>query len=242
MSGLAKFLEDEGLATALVALVRGQAERVAPPRALWVTFPLGRPFGVPDDAAFQTRVLRATLALLDRAEGPVLEDFPEDAPDRTVDDDGQGWVCPVRFPKAPAAGEGEPLDAALREIDELAPWYRAGLDRRARTTVGASGLPPADAARLLARWTDGTAREDTPGGMKPADALRLASEDLKAYYIEAATARPGPDAGEGVVAWFWTETAAADLIRALREACLAADDPAIRDVGDVMLAPGKRLA
>ena len=48
MSGLAKYFEEEGLATTLIALVRGQAEAVAPPRALWVSFPLGRPFGVAD--------------------------------------------------------------------------------------------------------------------------------------------------------------------------------------------------
>ena len=51
MSGLAKFLEDEGLATTLIALVREQAADVAPPRALWVPFELGRPFGAPDDGA-----------------------------------------------------------------------------------------------------------------------------------------------------------------------------------------------
>ena len=238
MSGLAKFLEDEGLATTLVALVREQAERVAPPRALWVSFPLGRPFGVPGDAAFQTRVLRAALALLDRAEGPVLEDFPEDEPDRAADGDGEGWVCPVRFPKATATGDGGPLDAALAEIRELAPWYEASLNRRGRTTVGASGLAPAEAARLLARWADGA----TPEGTNPFDALRLAAEDLKAYYMEAATARPGTGAHEGVADWFWTETAAAGVLQALRETCLASDDRALRDLGDIMLAPEERRA
>ena len=47
-----------------------------PPRALWVTFQLGRPLGAPDDPALQTRVLRATLRLLEAKSGPVLEDYP----------------------------------------------------------------------------------------------------------------------------------------------------------------------
>ena len=34
-----------------------------PPRTLWVPFPLGRPFGVPDNPAFQRKVLVAALAL-----------------------------------------------------------------------------------------------------------------------------------------------------------------------------------
>ncbi|MBC6439145.1 MAG: hypothetical protein GDA49_01745 [Rhodospirillales bacterium] len=121
MSGLAKFLEDEGLATTLIALVRGQAEDVKPPRALWVPFPLGRPFGVAGDAAFQTRVLSTALALLDRSSGPILEDFPDEAPADVIEDDGEGWVCPVAFPKPAAVSEGEQLHAVLAEISGLAP-------------------------------------------------------------------------------------------------------------------------
>ena len=235
MSGLAKYLEEEGLATTLVALVRKQAEQVRPPRALWVPFPLGRPFGAPGDAAFQTRVLKAMLALLERDSGPVLEDFPEDAPE-ALDHDGEGWVCPVRFAGS-EGGSGGRLDAVLREIAELAPWYDISVARRGRTTVGASALKPEAMVRLLHDWAQGMRRENPLPDMHPADALRLASEDLKAFYFEAATARPGPDSSAAVAEWFWRETEAAAIIRALREACLADKDPAIHDVGDFMLVP-----
>jgi len=77
---LAYYLEDEGLATTTIALVREHALKAEPPRALWVPFELGRPLGPPNDAAFQRRVLLATLALLARRGGPVvLEDFPDQA-------------------------------------------------------------------------------------------------------------------------------------------------------------------
>ena len=236
MSGLAKYFEEEGLATALVALVRKQAEQVCPPRALWVPYPFGRPFGAPNDAAFQSRVLRAVLALLDRPAGPVLEDFPEEAPAVDDDGDGDGWVCPVSFPRD-VAGEGDRLDAVLREIAGLAPWYAMGRARRGRTTVGLSGLAPQAMARLLDRWASGDIAHETLEGMPAAEALRLASEDLKAFYFEAAMARPGPDSKRAVTEWFWHETAAGDLIRALRPVCLADPRPALRDVGDVMLVP-----
>ena len=62
MGGLAHFLEDEGLATTQISLIRPQTENTKPPRALWVPFELGRPMGAPNDAAFQLRVLRAALA------------------------------------------------------------------------------------------------------------------------------------------------------------------------------------
>lgn len=239
MSGLAKYLEDEGLATTLVALVRKQAEQVVPPRALWVPYPLGRPFGVPGDAAFQTRVLRAALALLDAPEGPLLVDHDEEAPTVSIaaDADDEGWVCPVSFPKAPAASEGALLDAVLAEIAELAPWYQVGLSRRGRTTMGGSGMKPEAMARFLSAWAQGATRESPVEGVPPAELIRQASEDLKAYYFEGATARPGPDAGDALTAWFWRETAAADLLRELRPVCFDDPDPAMHDVGDFMLVP-----
>ena len=77
---LAHFLEEEGLPTTQVSLIRLHTEKTKPPRALWVPFEFGRPFGVPNGPAFQKRVLLAALALLVAPGGPVLEDFPEDAP------------------------------------------------------------------------------------------------------------------------------------------------------------------
>ena len=63
-----------------ISLVRENAASLQPPRTLWVSFPLGRPLGVPGDPAFQRRVIQAGLQLLTRSEGPVLQDYAEDAP------------------------------------------------------------------------------------------------------------------------------------------------------------------
>ena len=96
MSALAHWLEEEGLATTLVSLVRPQSDAVAPPRALWVPFELGRPLGAPDDPAFQRRVLMATLELLLRGGGPVLRAaFAEEAPGGAP---LLGWNSPVVVP------------------------------------------------------------------------------------------------------------------------------------------------
>src|SRR5205823_7005082 len=63
-----------------------------PPRALWVPFELGRPFGPPSDPPFQRRVILAALRLLERAGGPVIiEDFTEDDPRAQPD---PGWQAP----------------------------------------------------------------------------------------------------------------------------------------------------
>jgi D-proline reductase (dithiol) PrdB len=45
VSALAHFIEDEGIATTGISLVREHTAGYRPPRFLWVPFPLGRPFG-----------------------------------------------------------------------------------------------------------------------------------------------------------------------------------------------------
>jgi hypothetical protein len=69
-------LEKKGIATTSVTMLREITEKVRPPRALVVPFPLGYPLGRPNDAALQTKILRAALALLIHpGPAPVLEEF-----------------------------------------------------------------------------------------------------------------------------------------------------------------------
>ena len=231
-------MEDEGLATVIIALVREHNEKLMPPRALWVPFPLGRPFGVPNNPAFQTKVLKAALDLFDAPEGPVLVDFPEDAPKEVADEGMESWVCPVSFPKPPAPEDRTGLrEAVLAEIGQLQPWYDVGRDRRGRTSVGLSGLEMTDAARFLDGWLAGDTRESPIETVGSADALRLSAEDLKAFYLEAATARPGMVDQKELTDWLWHETSLAELLQSLRKDLLQETDPALYDVGDFMMVP-----
>lgn len=77
MGGLGHYLEDEGIPTTQISLIREHTAAMRPPRALWVPFDLGRPLGVPGDAALQRRVILAALGLLEAERGPVLRDFQE---------------------------------------------------------------------------------------------------------------------------------------------------------------------
>ncbi|MGB6943079.1 MAG: hypothetical protein WBE37_11830 [Bryobacteraceae bacterium] len=65
-------IEKAGIPTASVTLLREITERVAPPRALFLDFPLGYPLGVPNDAALQTQILMSLLALLAQSVPPAL--------------------------------------------------------------------------------------------------------------------------------------------------------------------------
>ena len=110
MSALGHYLEEEGIATVVIALIRPQAENTRPPRALWVPFELGRPIGPPGDAAFQKRVILAALGMLVEGGGPVrIIDFPDD--DRRARPD-PAWQRPF-MPAALANGDAESLASRL---------------------------------------------------------------------------------------------------------------------------------
>lgn len=214
--------------------MRENTEGLRPPRFLWVPFELGRPFGAPGDPAFQTKVLRAALALFEREDGPVvLEDFPEDAP--VAPDDGAGWVCPVTLP-VPEADEPEMLDAVLTEVSRLAPWYAFAMEGRGRSTFGVSGLDIEGVARFLHAFFEGAPDNPVPD-VTLGEALRLATEDLRSWYLEAATARPGAATSRQLADWFWGETAAGALLLALQPVCAESADAGVRHVAASQFVP-----
>ena len=123
MSALAHYFQEEGLATTAIALVRQHAEKIRPPRALWVPLHLGRPLGAPDEPEFQKRVLRAALALLESADGPaVLEHFPGTA-DKIVFRETASPVTHTRFTRA-TDGTGYGLAATPEQFMKGRPGYR----------------------------------------------------------------------------------------------------------------------
>ena len=70
-------LERRGIATVVIQLLREVAEKVRPPRALFVPFKHGYPLDAPGDPARQHAVIEAALKLLENASlpPPVLQDF-----------------------------------------------------------------------------------------------------------------------------------------------------------------------
>ena len=76
VSLIAAELERRGIATTCIILLRAIAEKVRPPRALCVPFPLGYPLGTPHDPEGQRRVIEAALALLEEeGPGPLIRDY-----------------------------------------------------------------------------------------------------------------------------------------------------------------------
>lgn len=239
MSAVAHYIEDAGVPTTGISLVREQTERMRPPRALWVPFPLGRPFGAADDAVFQLRVLRSALALFERTDGPViLEDFPDDAPAEPEDGtEGEGLVCPVPLPRGKVAGPRDLPAAVQAEMATLAPWYDLARERRGRTTVGVGGLSMPDVIAFLGALLAAKAAPPA-ASLTLGQTLRFAAEDLRTWYTEAAGARPGGPASPAAMAtWFWTETRAGELLLALHPVAARHADRGMQEVAARYLIP-----
>ena len=199
-----------------ISLVRENTASMQPPRALWVSFPLGRPLGVPGDAAFQHRVIDAALALLDRPEGPVLEDYPEDAPAVELE---AVAACPISFARRDDGADT--WEARLTaELATLRPWHDvARRRRRGRTLVGASQHSPEDNVAALGRALDA---QERPKDIKW---LKHAIEDLKTLYLEAMTAQPGQHDAPAVERRFWKETRLGEALLHLYDAFQEDPDP-----------------
>ena len=230
--------------TTQISLVREHTAKITPPRALWVPFELGRPLGVPGDAAFQTRVLRAALRLLEAPSGPVLVDFPDDAP--AAADAATPLVCPVSFASPPGdLSDADLLRAALqREIAQLRTWYDLAVTRRGRTTVGVSRLAPEEMGTLIGAFLDGQVPPNPHSDIPLAALFRYAVEDLKAYYCEALAAQPGNSTADSTALanWFWRETAAGRVLFAVHEVSKQSAIPGMQAVAAGLLIPRARSA
>ena len=219
MGALGHFLERQGIPTTGISLVREHTETVRPPRALWVTFELGRPLGVPDDAGFQRRVMKAALDLLARTDGPLIADYPEHVDEPA---DFTGWACPISL--APAS-----VDSLAAEIERLAAWHDRAVAAQGRTTVGVSGLDMASAGALVTQALD--------GALPSAQALKEALDDLRAYYLEAASAFPDPGTPATRKKWFWDETRLAEAMLALQPRLAASDDQQHKILANLTMIP-----
>ena len=230
MSAIGHYLERESIATTGISLIREHTERMRPPRSLWVPFVLGRPLGAPGDAAFQHRVLDAAFALLEYDAPPVLADFAEEAP-IDLDDGATPWACPVSFP-APASSN---LAAQVRdEMARLSPWYDIATRRRGHSTVGISAMPLNEALELVLLCHRREETVDVPDGRT----LRSAIEDLKVFYQEAMTARPGSGMSpDSVLKGLWNETALGRLLREVAARGVHSENEALRYIAAQALVP-----
>lgn len=241
MGALAHYLEEKGIPTTQISLIREHTEKIRPPRALWVPFELGRPLGAPNDAAFQKKVVASALELLERQDGPVLELFEQEAPVSAEPEsaDAEAWSCPVNFsqPAQDQTDLEEKISAFRREVTELMPWYELGQKNRGRTSVATFG--PDRAADILCDYLSDSPPETGNHEISLAVAIRLAVQDLKTFYYEAVVSKPGAKepTSRQFADWFWARTSAGDIIKAVKEKCSGESDRDLRLTGKMFLVP-----
>ena len=232
MSGLAHYLEEDGLATVTLAFVRPHVEAMRPPRALWIPFELGKPFGEPMDAPFQMRVLRAALDLLEEPGGPVLVDYPGPVSDHDRD---LGWSC--RSPKLQSDAERTDPAALLARIRAedraIRPLYTRAAASRGRSSVGASGVALDDLAAFLTGFLDENPPANPVRSLSLPQTFRFALDDLMAYYTEAKSFEGELTTSTDLGRWFWDETAAGRLLIELEHACRSSSNRTLRWMSEI---------
>jgi hypothetical protein len=213
-------IEAQDVSTICLSLYRPFTEAAKPPRALWVPFPFGRPFGAPNNKAIQRKVIHAALKLLRRERGPVLEELALSAEEDHFDARHQtaGTSCGptgCNFEAALSSPDDEqsappipPYDGDLNgvyeELRSLARHHATYLEQYGgRTQVGHSGIDPTmveGAAEFVHRYVmkedvelpgHAPARPNTDVQLRRNLFVRLCTDDLKAYYLESRLAEQG---------------------------------------------------
>ena len=215
------------MSTTGLVQVKEHAERVKPPRMVWVPYAFGNVLGRPGDPLIQHQVMKAAFDLLEAEKGPVLEEFSGRYDTGT----------PAPGPRRPSASESSKGLNPADELTALRPYYERWVEKNGgRTAVGVSGVPQRrfrGVIRFLEAYATG---EDTDYDGRPADVgvpqfIRYCVDDLKAFYYEARMEqRPGMDDGT-LHDWYWGErTAMSGLIVKLAETMNQSDDPAVKAI------------
>ena len=195
------------MATVAIGSIREQIYGTAPPRGLFCDFPLGRPLGIPDDAAFQRRVIEHAFGLLERPE-PVVEDYDV----VIADEASEVLVCPLPARMDPDA------HPAIDEAKGLRPAYERAVAKYGNR-AGAVRLLDADsipaAIESFIRVAEGHPWKQAGIPGIPA----RVSQDIRGYYEMAAMeiAEHTPAAWAGY-RWFRDQTRTGEVIQKARDA------------------------
>ncbi len=152
-------------------------------------------------------------------------------------------VCPIDLPQLTNVdiAASELSRALVKEIDSLSPWYDLAVRTRGRTTVGPSGLDLKVCAKFFAEFLENQEVSSPRDDLLKGRVLKLAYEDLKAYYGEAITAQPGYVSSLQVENWLFNETVFGKTLWTLRGICRDSDDEYYQYLGRNSIVPDRQI-
>ena len=224
MSAIAHWLEQAGISTVVLGLVKLHLEKMTPPRALWVPFELGRPIGAPANPEFQREVLEQALRMVETAENATIQDFAKNDP-RSVAN--TAWSAPQ------LSGHSTITD----ECDALKTSYQRQCVDKSRTSVGVAKVSITELASLFDHVYTQNSFKKLRDDISPGVMFRLALDDLKAYYIEAALADQSSPSSQQLHDWFWQDTLLGHQMRELRRRFMSSGDVKMNDLGTKFIVP-----
>ena len=212
------------MTTTGIVLIEEHAERVKPPRMLAVPFNFGKALGKSGDREFQQTVLNATFDLLNRAQGPVLEQFETDTgPDKPM-------TQRTQVSNSIKLTKGLVKEEVASIKNDYLEWLK---ENDGRTAFGLSGIEWGSIDKilgLLEGYTEGHAIDVSykPSETSLANYIRYCVDDIKAYYYESKMAHSKDDSDHKIHEWFWSETAAGALVIRLAEQMKEDEDDEIK--------------
>jgi len=121
-------------------------------------------------------------------------------------------------------------------------WYDLALSKRKRTTLGISGLSPEEALAFVSAFVKGENKIQGIEDYSLSDSLRMAAEDIKAFYLEGVSNQPGQPTDSNTLAdWFWGETYAALVINEVRKISLKEGSKMMKLLGSLLLVPRSQM-
>jgi hypothetical protein len=220
---IARVLEERGISTISISLIREHTVKIKPPRAVWVPFPFGMCIGHRNDIKEQRAVLDLAFSTLEAPAGPVLVDFAAVARNERA--------APLQASEVEVQEQAKTIDL-LYEIEATRVRW-AALATTGHTHVGLSGVPPsqfAGMARFFAAYEPGGTTEypGRPAEIPVLQFIRYGIEDLRVMYLETRIAEHPNESGDDSARWLLGSTALGILMRTLRDRMDASDDPKIK--------------
>ncbi len=128
------------------------------------------------------------------------------------------------------------------EVIQMRAWYDLACQKKKRTATGVTGFSFQETAEFLSAFVNGDLTKEKMINTPLSDSIRMAAEDLKAYYFEAVSVQPGqPTDSLSLANWFWGETVAALVINYIRKICIEDGDKEMELLGKLLLVPRSQL-